>query len=93
MAIEPVWISVDEMKPNDYETVVIFCYYGGTIYRDRIIERITNKHIAQYHDGAFYVDGEEETCVTHWLRLPEAPIIDDGIVEDSSYGLRGRNWS
>lgn len=68
------WIDINAELPNDYETVAIFCYYGGTIYRDLTFERISGKHVAQYVDGVFYVDGEEQTCVTHWLRLPKDPV-------------------
>lgn len=77
------WIDVNAELPNECETVVIFCYFGGTIYRDLTFERISGKYVAQYVDGVFYVDGEEQTCVTHWMRLPKDPISKGGIDIDS----------
>lgn len=62
----PRWISVEEALPA---SVIAPCL----VYADGQIEVVDWSHDKYGNDWWFYVDGEYEIGVTHWMLLPEPP--------------------
>ena len=63
---QPMWISVEVDLPAHAITPCL-------IYADGTIELADWSHDKYGLEWWFYVDGEYETGVTHWMALPEAP--------------------
>ena len=69
----PKWISVKDERPSpihpsdpDYRPYLIIA--DGDIY---LADYSYDKYFETCY--SFYVDGEEMTGVTHWMKLPEPP--------------------
>jgi hypothetical protein len=68
------WISVKERKPKNKENILISCEYGVTMAEYTTFENGNELWWAVTHIGC-YDDGAEANKVTHWMPLPEKPII------------------
>ena len=67
-ATQPKWISVDDDLPAHVITPCL-------IYADEHIEIADWSHDKYELAWWFFVDGEYETGVTHWMPLPEPPKV------------------
>ena len=65
-AAAPKWISVEERLPEKM-------YSACLVYSDGYIQVACWSHDKMGWDVWFYVDGEYDPDVTHWMPLPEPP--------------------
>lgn len=77
---EPMWIPVDEKKPEPYETVIV-----SVATRNGYEEPMSFETLAAYErrtdvwqdglDGSTLTKADYER-VTHWMPMPEPPVED-----------------
>lgn len=67
-AVQPKWISVEDRLPEHTVTPCL-------IYADGDMEMACWTHDKYELAWWFFVDGEYETGVTHWMPLPEPPKV------------------
>lgn len=66
----PKWISVEDRLPEKIAT-------GCLVYADGWTQVADWTHDKYGNDWWFYVDGEYDPEITHWMPLPEPPKEDE----------------
>jgi hypothetical protein len=71
---KPEWISVDERLPSADE---IRDEYGELV-PFLVVEKDTTQPFRAFYDGFVWGDGFVKLDVTHWMSLPEPPMMKGG---------------